>query len=90
MQIGDVKANPSDFYRYINSQKKDRQGIPLLKKCGGKGAAESDSERAEEQIGHFNDHEFNKSKNKEVPFTGRLAPFHGKYCGVIKGSDQVT
>ena len=26
--IGDVKANPKDFYRYINSQKKDAQGIP--------------------------------------------------------------
>ena len=26
--VGDVKANPRDFYRYINSQKKDTQGIP--------------------------------------------------------------
>ena len=26
--VGDVKANPNDFYRYINSQKKDAQGIP--------------------------------------------------------------
>ena len=25
--VGDVKANPRDFYRYINSQKKDTQGI---------------------------------------------------------------
>ena len=24
--VGDVKANPRDFYRYINSQKKDTQG----------------------------------------------------------------
>ena len=30
--VGDVKANPKDFYRYINSQKKDAQGIPPLKK----------------------------------------------------------
>ena len=30
--VGDVKANPRDFYRYINSQKKDVQGIPPLKK----------------------------------------------------------
>ena len=29
--VGDVKANPRDFYRYINSQKKDTQGIPPLK-----------------------------------------------------------
>ena len=26
--VGDVKANPRDLYRYINSQKKDTQGIP--------------------------------------------------------------
>ena len=25
--VGDVKANPKDFYQYINSQKKDAQGI---------------------------------------------------------------
>ena len=30
--VGDVKANPRDFYRYINSQKKDTQGIPPLEK----------------------------------------------------------
>ena len=29
--VGDVKANPKDFYRYINSPKKDTQGIPPLK-----------------------------------------------------------
>ena len=32
--VGDVKANPRDFYRYINSQKK---GIPPLKKRQGSG-----------------------------------------------------
>ena len=35
--VGDVKANPRDFYRYINSQKKDTQGIPPLKKEEWKG-----------------------------------------------------
>ena len=30
--VGDVKANPKDFNRYINIQKKDAQGIPLLKR----------------------------------------------------------
>ena len=35
--VGDVKANPRDFYRYINSQKKDAQGIPPLKKWQGSG-----------------------------------------------------
>ena len=53
--VGDVKVNPRDFYRYINSKKKkkkDRQGIPPLKKRGGNGVTESDSGRAEElQIG---------------------------------------
>ena len=33
--VGDVKANPRDFYRYINSQKKDTQGIPPLKSKNG-------------------------------------------------------
>ena len=32
---GDVKADPKDFYQYINSQKKDAQGIPPLKKRNG-------------------------------------------------------
>ena len=30
--VGDVKTNPKDFYRYINSQKKDAQGIPPFEK----------------------------------------------------------
>ena len=30
--VGDVKANPKDFYRYIYSQKKDAQDIPPLKR----------------------------------------------------------
>ena len=34
--VGDVKANPRDFYRYINSQTKDTQGIPPLKRKNGK------------------------------------------------------
>ena len=34
--VVDVKANPKDFYRYINSQKKDAKGIPpLIKRNGG-------------------------------------------------------
>ena len=27
--VGDVNVNPNNFYRYINSQNKDVQGIPL-------------------------------------------------------------
>ena len=30
--VGDVKANPRDFYQYINSQKKDTHDIPPLKR----------------------------------------------------------
>ena len=30
--VGGVKAKPRDFYRYINIQRKDTQGIPPLKK----------------------------------------------------------
>ena len=29
--VGDIKANLRDFYRYINGQKKDTQGIPPLR-----------------------------------------------------------
>ena len=29
--VGYIKANPRDFYHYINGQKKDTQGIPPLK-----------------------------------------------------------
>ena len=45
--VGDVKANPRDFYRYIKSQKKDTQGIPPLKKRNGSGIAQSEFEKAE-------------------------------------------
>ena len=44
--VGDVKANPRDFYRYIYSQKKDTQGIPPLKKRNGSGIAQSECERS--------------------------------------------
>ena len=36
-----IKANPTDFYRYIYSQKKDTQGIPPLKRRNGSGLTES-------------------------------------------------
>ena len=43
--VGDVKANPRGFCRYINSQKKDTQGILPLKRKNGKGVAQSDFEK---------------------------------------------
>ena len=42
--VGDIKANPRDFCRYINGQKKDTQGIPPLKRRNGNGVAESELE----------------------------------------------
>ena len=53
--VGDIKANPRDFYRYINSQKKDTQGISPLKRKNVKGVAQSNLEKAEELNGQFTD-----------------------------------
>ena len=72
--VGDVKANPRDFYRYINSQKKDTQGIPPLKRKNGKGVAQTDLEKAEEFIGQFTD-VFNKIEHTQVPLLDR-STFH--------------
>ena len=68
--VGDVKANPKDFYRYINSQKKDAQGIPPFKKRNGSGVAQSDSEKAAEFNGQFTD-VFTKSEYSQVPLLDR-------------------
>ena len=46
--VGDIKANPRDFYRYINGQKKDSQGVPSLNRKNGNGVAESGLEQADE------------------------------------------
>ena len=85
--VGDVKTNPRDFYRYINSQKKDTQGIPPLKRKNGKGAAQSDLEKAEEFNGQFTD-VFNKNEHTQVPLLDRSAPFMNDIAvskdGVIK------
>ena len=76
-----------DFYRYINSQKKDTQGIPPLKRKNGKGVAQSDLEKAEEFNGQFTD-VFNKNEHTQVPLLDRSAPFMNDIAvskdGVIK------
>ena len=46
--VGDIKVNPKDFYRYTNSQRKDNQGIPPLKRRNGNGLAETETEQTEE------------------------------------------
>ena len=85
--VGDVKAIPRDFYRYINSQKKDTQGIPPLKRKNGKGVAQSDLEKAEEFNGQFTD-VFSKNEHTQVPLLDRSAPFMNDIAvskdGVIK------
>ena len=85
--VDDVKANPKDFYRYINSQKKDTQGITPLKRKNGKGVAQSDLEKAEEFNGQFTDM-FNKNEHTQGPLLGRSAPFMNDIAvskdGVIK------
>ena len=85
--VGDVKANPRDFYRYISSQKKDTQGIPPLKRKNGKGVAQSDLEKAEEFNGQFTD-VFSKNEHTQVPLLDRSAPFMNDIAvskdGVIK------
>ena len=72
--VSDVKTNPRDFYRYINSQKKYNQGILPLKRRGGTGITASEIEQAEEFNGQFTD-VFNTSDHSEVPFLSRSAPF---------------
>ena len=72
--VGDVKANPKDFYRYINSQKKDAKGIPPLKKRNGCGVAQSDSEKAAEFNVQFTD-VFTKSGYSQVHLLDRSVPF---------------
>ena len=85
--VGDVKATPRDFYRYINSQKKDTQGIPPLKRKNGKGVAQSDLEKAEEFNGQFTD-VFSKNEHIQAPLLDRSAPFMNDMVvskdGVIK------
>ena len=85
--VGDVKANPRDFYRYIISQKKDTQGIPPLERKNGKSVAQSDLEKAEEFNGQFTD-VFNKNEHTHVPPLDRSAPFMNDITvskdGVIK------
>ena len=44
--VGDIKAR--DFYRYINGQKTDTQGIPPIKRGHYYGVAESEMAQADE------------------------------------------
>ena len=85
--VGDIKVNPKDFYRYTNSQRKDNQGIPPLKRRNGSGLAQSETEQAEEFNGQFTD-VFFKTSGNEVPLLEKSAPpmsdIHISNEGVIK------
>ena len=84
--VGDVKANPRDFYRYINSQKKDTQGIPPLKRRNGNGVAKSNLEKAEEYNGQFTD-VFNKNEHTQVSLLDRSSSFMDD---IVVSKDGVT
>ena len=72
--VGGIKANCREFYRYINGQKKDTQGIPPLKRRNGYGVAESELEQVDEFNGQFTD-VFNKNEHSQVLLPNRSAPF---------------
>ena len=72
--VGDIKANGRDFYRYINGQKKDTQGIPPRKRRNGNGVTESQLEQADEFNGQFTD-VFNITEHSQVPLPKQSAPF---------------
>ena len=72
--VGDIKANGRDFYQYINSQKKEAQGIPPLLWRNYSGLALSELEQAEEFNGQFTD-VFSKSEHTQVPLSNRSAQF---------------
>ena len=82
--VDDIKANPRDFYRYKNGQKKDTQGIPPLKRRNGNGVAESELEQADEFNGQFTD-VFNKNGHSQVPLPNRLAPFMNDFVASAVG-----
>ena len=73
--VGDIKANHRDFYRYINVQKKDTQGIPHLKMRNGICVAESELVQADEFNGQFTD-VLNKNEHSQVPASKSVGSFH--------------
>ena len=74
--VGDIMANPRDFYRYINGQNKDTQGIPPLKRRN----AESELEQADEFNGQFTD------VAQPRPAPQSVGSFHELYCFGCRGN----
>ena len=71
--VVDLRANPRNIYRYANSQRKDSQVIPLLKKRDGSGLVESESDQAEEFNGKITD-VFTQIMFNEASLLDRSAP----------------
>ena len=69
--VGDVKANPKDFNRFINSQKWTPR-VFKKRNCGG--VAQSESEKTAECNGQFTD-VFTKFEYSQVPLLDRSATF---------------
>ena len=69
--VGDVKTNPKDFNRYINSQKWTPR---VFKKSNSGGVAQSESEKTAEFNGQFTD-VFTKFEYSQVPLLDRSATF---------------
>ena len=84
--VGDIRANPRNFYRYANSQRKDNQGIPPLKKRDSSGLAESESNQAEEFNGQFTN-VFTQSRFNKAPLLDRSAP---RMNDISVSTDRVT
>ena len=71
--VGDVKAYPRDFYRYINSKKKCPRYSPFEKEAR-KWACPIRFEKASEFNGQFTD-VFTKTEHSHVPLLDRSVPF---------------
>ena len=85
--VGDVKANPRDFYRYINSQKKRYPRYsPVEKEKWKWNIAQTEFEKAEEFNGQFSD-VFTESEYKQVPLMDRSVPF---MHGIVVTKEGVT
>ena len=86
--VGDVKANPRDIYRYMNSQRKETHGIHPLKKKNGRCIAQPDFEKAEKFNGQFTD-VFTKTVHNQVPLLYRSAPFMDEIVVTKEGGTKL-
>ena len=79
--VGDIMAKSRDFYRYINSQKKDTQGIPPLKRRNGSGLAESELDQEIVSLQMCSTKVNTPKSNRSAPF---MEDIHVSAEGVTK------